>query len=151
MSGFQISGASSPLGASPSPTLQRVSKTVTFTGAAGLGAVGNLPLFTLTGQVLLQAVVPFGVTTLVGAAATIALGVAGSTSLLIAATVATTITTGLYWLTTTPIIGLAVPALLTNVAINASIVGTIAVAAITGGVLRVDVLYLPLSADGALS
>lgn len=148
--GFQISGSTQPLGASPSAALQKVSKTVAFTGAAGLGAIGNLPLFVCTGQVLVQSIVPFCVTTLVGATATLALGITGSTALMVAATVATTITTGLFWLSASPAAGLAVPALLTNVAINANLVGTIAVAAVTGGVLRVDVLYLPLSSDGAL-
>jgi len=122
-------------------------KTVTFTSAAGLGAVGNVPLFTVTGQVLIAAVVPFCTTLLDGATATLALGVTGSTALFVAATTATEIDANEFWVDTAPdAYGIAIPAALKDIAITANIVGTVAVANITAGVLRLDVYWRPLSA-----
>lgn len=128
------------------------SKTITFTGAAGLGAVGNLPIFTTTGTVLVEKISAVSILTPVGATATLSLGVVGQLAQFIAATVGTTITTALLWLTNAPTLGaLALPAALKDTVINANIVGTVAVAALTGGTLRFDVLWRPLSPDGNLT
>jgi len=127
----------------------RASKTLTFTGAATLGAIGNVPLFTVTGEVLVVIVVTFCTTDLAGATATLALGVTGATALFIAATTATDIDANEFWLDTTPDAnGVAVPAAMKDIAITDNIVGTVAVAAITAGVLRVDVYWRPLSSNG---
>jgi len=128
----------------------RASKNLAFTGAAGLGAVGNVPLFTVTGEVLLLAVVPFCTESLVSAGGgTLALGVTGSTVLFIAATTGTDIDLGLFWIDATPDAnGVAVPAALQNIAITDNIVGTVAVGAITDGTIRVDLWWRPLSPDG---
>lgn len=137
------------LAASSPIELRRSSVTVTFTGAAGAGAVGSVALFTVTGEVLVEKLVPICTTDLAGATATIALGVTGSTALFIAATVATDIDTGEFWVDTAPDPnGVAVPAALKDVAITDNIIATVAVANITGGVLRFDVLWRPLSSDG---
>ncbi len=131
--------------------LQRTIKTITFDGSAGLGAVGNVPLFTVTGQVLIAVLVPFCPTLLAGATATLALGVTGSTALLIAATTATDIDADEFWVDTAPDAnGIAVPAALIDIAIMDNIVGTVAVAAITSGALRYTVYWMPLSDDGNL-
>lgn len=128
---------------------RRFSKTITFDGNAGTGAIGNVPIFTVTGQVLLHIMAPLATVTLAGATATLALGVTGNTALLIGATTATTITSGLLWTSTTPATGgAAAPAALTNVIVAANVVGTVATAAITAGAIRFDGLWLPLSADG---
>ena len=84
-----------------SPSL-RARKTITFTGAANLGAIGAVPLFTLTGQAIIDRIVARCTTDLAGATATLALGVTGSTSLLIGATTATGIDNGMFWLSTSP-------------------------------------------------
>ena len=134
--------------------LRRASVTVTFTGAANLGAVGAVPLFTVTGDILVLALAAFCTTSLTEAAptATLALGVTGSTAIFIAATTATTIDAGQYWLTTTPgSVALALPAALKDIVVTADIIGTVAAQAVNGGVLRVDCYYLPLSSDGALT
>ncbi len=126
-------------------------KTVTFTGAANLGAVGNVPIFTVTGEVLILYLTPTGTVTLTEAAptATIALGVTGSTSLFIAATTATLITAGKFWTTTTPVAnGVALPAALKDIVITDNIVGTVAAQAVNGGAIRWDVYWTPLSSDG---
>ena len=71
----------------------RTSKTVTFDGASGTGLNEvAVPIFTVTGEVLIVALVPFCTEDLISAGGgTLALGVTGSTSLLIAATTATVI------------------------------------------------------------
>lgn len=129
------------------------SKSITFTGAANLGAVGNVPLFTITGQVHIKKITGYVTTNLTGATATLALGVAGSTSLFIAATVATTmLTTAAWWVSTTATAsGIALPAAVQNIVVETNIVGTVAVAAVASGVLRIDVEYLPLSVGATLA
>lgn len=134
--------------------VRRVVKTMTFAGGAGTGAVGNVPLFTVTGRVLIVAIVPSCTTTLTGATATLALGVTGNTALFIAATTATDIAAGDIWVDATPTEanGVALPAALKDIALHDDdeIVGTVAVAAITGGVLEVVVEWIPLSSGASV-
>lgn len=145
-------GATSSPGASGS--LRRTSVSVTFTGAANLGAVGAVPLFTVTGEVLIGVIVPFCTVNLGEAAptATIALGVTGSTALFIAATTATTIDADYFWVDATPDTnGVAVPAALKDIAISDNIIGTVATQAVNAGAIRFDVWWLPLSSDGLVA
>ena len=130
---------------------QTVRKTITFTGAANLGAQGAVPLFTVTGEVLVERLSAFCTVDLVGATATLALGVTGSTALFVAATTATDIDLGDFWFDTTPDPnGFALPAALKDIAITDYIIGTVGVADITAGAIRLDVLWRPLSADGSI-
>lgn len=125
-----------------------VRKTVTFTGAAGLGAAGAVSLFTITGRVLVERIVPYCSTLLTetGGTATLALGVTGSTALFIAATGATAIDAGEFWVDTTPDpAGIALPAALKGVPIAADIIATVADATINAGVIAFDVYWRPLS------
>lgn len=135
---------------SSAATLRRSSKTITFTGAANLGAIGNVPLFTVTGEVLLAVLTVTGVTTLVGATATLALGVTGNTTFFIAATTATDIAAGDYWIDATPteVNAALVPAGFKDVWCTDNIIGTVATAAITAGALRLDCWWMALSEDG---
>lgn len=134
-----------------SPSL-RARKTITFTGAANLGATGAVPLFTLTGKVIIDRIVAVGSVDLVSAGGgTLALGVTGATTLLIAATTGTLITAGKLWLTNTPNAnGLALPAALLGIPIAQNIIGTVATANITAGAIVLDVWYTPITDDGAL-
>lgn len=130
-----------------------VHKTVTFTGAAGAGAAGAVSLFTITGRVHVVSIVPYCSTLLTetGGTATLALGVTGSTALFIAATGATAIDAGEFWVDTSPdLAGIAIPAALKDVAIAANIIATVADADINAGVIAFDVYYRPLTSDGAL-
>ena len=123
---------------------------ITFTGAAGLGAVGTASLFTVTGEVMLIYVVPF-CTTLLGSAGapTISLGVTGDVDLLIPATTALNIDTDEFWFSTTPTAnGALLPASLQSESITDNILADILVASITRGTIRVDVYWLPLSSNG---
>lgn len=132
--------------------VRRASKTITFDGATGTGEVGEVPIFTVTGEALILALVPFCTTLLDGATATLALGVTGSTALFIAATTATDIDADEFWVDTAPDPnGIAVPAALKDIAIAQDIIGTVATANITAGALRIDVYYIPLSSDGLVA
>lgn len=129
----------------------RTSTTVTFTGASGLGAVGAVPIFTVTGEVLVERLVAFCTVNLTEAlaTATLALGVTGSTTLFVAATSATTIDANEFWVDGTPIAnGVAVPAALKDIAITDNIIGTVATQAVNGGAIRFDIWWRPLSGDG---
>lgn len=129
-----------------------ISKSITLDGATGTGEVGAVPIFTTTGEVLIDRLVPFCTTLLDGATATLALGVTGATTLFIAATTATDIDANEFWIDATPDAnGIAVPAALKDIAITDNIIGTVAVANITAGVLRFDVWWRPLSPDGNLA
>lgn len=133
--------------------IQRVTKTITFTGAANLGAQGAVPLFTITGSVFIEEIAGVVTVDIVSAgSATLALGVTGSTSLFIGATAkAGLVTTTPVWVSTTPTAGgLAVPAAAQRSVIAANIIGTVATADITAGSIVITVRYIALSSDGAL-
>lgn len=129
--------------------LRFISNTITFTGATGLGEIGTVPIFTVTGEVLVAVLSAFCTTLLGGATATLALGVTGSTSLFIAATTATDIDANEFWNDTAPDAnGIAVPAAMKDIQITDNIIGTVATANLTSGVMRFDLYYMPLSSDG---
>ena len=124
---------------------------VTFDGTANKGQVGTVPYFTVTGEVLVAAMVPFctGSLTEAAATATIALGVTGSTALFIAATTATEIDVNEFWVDTSPDAnGIALPAALKDIVITDNIIATVATQNVNGGTLRITVLWYPISADG---
>lgn len=129
-----------------------VRKTITFTGAANRGAQGSVPLFNITGSVVVEKIVGNCTADLVSAGGgTLALGVTGATTLFIGATTATAIDTGEIWATTTPTAGgIAIPAACKDIAINANIIGTVATGDITAGAIDILVVYRQLSSDGAL-
>jgi len=132
-----------------SPSL-RVEKLITFTGAANLGAVGAVPLFTVTGAVCIDRILAVCEVLLASAGGgTLALGVTGATTLFIAATTATDIDADELWVSNAPDAnGIALPAALQNILIHQNIIGTVATAAITAGAIRLVVLYTPISEDG---
>ena len=132
----------------------KVRKTITFTGATNLGAVGAAPLFTVTGEVMVAFIVPFCSTSLVenGATTTMALGVTGNTALFIAASEPEDIDANEFWQAVAPadVGGVALAALLQDILISANILLTIANDTVTGGVLEVTVYWWPLSDDGSI-
>jgi len=136
------------LGAIP----QRATKTVTFSGAAGLGAVGNVPLFTVTGEVEILRIVPYVVTSLTEGGQTtptISLGVTNAAALFIALTPILDMDTGEFWTEATAgnvaNSGVLIPAALKDVAVTSDINATVVDDPVTGGVLRVDVYWRNLS------
>ena len=128
-----------------------VSKAVTFTGAAGLGAVGTVSLFTISGQVLLNIIATCG-TTLVGATATHKVGTAGSTARYDASLVATTMTAGDTLDLSGKVTAGTAPAITpTQAGFDTEVVlATVAVAAITAGQLTYYAFYRPLSAGATI-
>lgn len=119
-------------------------KTVTFTGAAGAGAVGTVNVFTVTGRVIIEAIVPYCSTNLGEAAptATVALGVADVPELFVAATTSTAIDAGEYWTSTTPTAGgVAIPAAMQLVAVDSDIIITCAAQNTNAGVIAFTVIW----------
>ena len=130
----------------------KVRKTITFTGAANLGAVGSSPLFDVTGEVMVAFIVPFCTTSLVenGATTTMALGVTGNTALFIAASEPEDIDVNEFWQAVAPadVGGVALVAALQDILVSADILLTIANDTVTAGVLEITVYYWPPSDDG---
>lgn len=129
-----------------------VSKAVTFTGAAGLGAVGTVSLFTVNGQVLIDIIAVCG-TTLVGTSATIAVGNSTSTARYLPQQTATNITAGKTWDITGLVTAGTAPNTTPNqVASNAEVViATVATANITAGQLTFYAFYRPLTAGATVT
>ena len=135
------------------PVLSRLrrhfTKTVTFDGGSGSGAVGTVAIATITGSVLLEHLTCECTTLLAGATATLELGTANNTAALIAQTTATEIDANEYWHDDTPEaeVGDAV----TNKTVNANIILTVGTAAISSGVIVISGFWVPLSAPGRLA
>lgn len=137
--------------ASPVPTMESfganvTTKSVTYTGAAGLGSQTTTVRFTVSGVVKFRLFAVCG-TDLAGASATIAAGVTGNNTALIAATTATGIDTGHLWFSNTPGFATAISNIAENIT-SKDINETIATANITGGQLTYYCLWTPVS-DGA--
>lgn len=128
------------------------SKTVTFTGAAGNGAVGTVPLFTVSGQVLV-ALIAVCSTSLTGASATIAVGNSTTSTRYLPQQTATNITAGKTWdLTGLVSAGTAPNTTPNQVAFDTeAIIATIATANVTGGVLTFYAYYKPLTSGATVS
>ena len=132
-----------------SDPLRVARKTITFDSGTGTGAIGAVPLFTVTGEVLVSKIVPYITTNLAGSSATIALGVTGGVEDFIAATTATDMDADEFWVDTTPDAnGVAIPAALQDILITDNIIGTVATAAISGGVVDITVFWRKISVDG---
>ena len=129
--------------------------TETLTGAAAHGEFANptITLFTVTGEILIVALVPYCTTGLTSAGGgTLALGIVGSTAAFIAATTATDIDTDEFWVDATPdAFGVALPAALKDFPTTSNIVGTVGTADITVGVIDFTLYWLPLSTDAAVA
>ncbi len=135
--------------------LRRANKTITFTGGAGVGAVGNVPIYTVTGEILVVALAPYCTINLGEAAptATLALGVTGATTFFNAATNATDIDAGDLWIDATPaeVNAFALPAGFKDIWVTDNIVGTVAAQAVNAGAIRFDLWWMPLSIDGMVA
>ena len=131
-------------------------KTITFTGASGLGLHGTATTcFTITGGVVVVQYICGRVTTnLTGASATLTLGTTQQTTRFIGTTTATgLVTTAELWLSTTPTAGsLAIPAADVNIATDENIIcsSTHATEDVASGVLEIDVRWMPLTPGATL-
>lgn len=142
----------------PVPSLSTVfstEKSVTFAGGTA-NAIGDhdgtgdpFTIFTVTGTVLARV---FGVceTSLTGDTATLEVGVTGGTATLIAQSTATDIDAGEIWHDNAPDAKVEAFTVASEkiIANGADIIGTVATANITAGVIRFFCLWYPLSSDG---
>jgi hypothetical protein len=128
-------------------------KTITFT-AGGTGALNTeTDIFTVTGEVIVVAIVPFCTTSLEESAGTpnLRLGVNNSTALFVGATTATDIDANDFWMDTDPteVGGMAIPAALKDIAITDNIsCRVLGSNNISAGVIDFTVYWLPISDDG---
>lgn len=126
-------------------------KTVAFTGAAGLGAVGTVNLFTVTGNVFMKI---FGVCTenLAAAGGTIEVGTANNTAALIAQTTSTAIDANEIWYNNTPVAEVTASSNITEklVANGADVIATIATNDITDGTIVFYCYWEPLTSTGSV-
>lgn len=135
----------------PAPsTTFLVRKAVVFTGGAGLGAIGTVALFTVTGAVKISVIATCS-ETLVGAA-TLECGIAGTTAGIIAQIAdATDLAAGEIWADATPTLALDT---LANSELNfvmgngQDIFLTVGAAAITDGTITFNIVWSPVNATG---
>lgn len=156
--GLEMAVANSQISGTPTEP-RHASKSITFDGAAGKGAIGTGTVFTVTGEVLIEKILPF-CTTLIGVdagtgVASMQLGVGGATPLLVPSTSAIDIDADEFWEDATPSAnGVAAPAALKDVVITQDIqfeVTSTGTQKVNSGVIRFDVWWRPLSPDGTLS
>jgi hypothetical protein len=142
-------------GIAGAPALERVAtKTITFDGTAGNGAVGTVAVFTVTGDVFLRFITARCSVDLVSAGAgTIILGVASDTNVMNTVTTATTLDAGEWWVggaATTATAG-QIAASNNDVVVDGNIIITVATGDITAGALIFYAIWIPLSANGNVS
>jgi len=133
-------------------------KEITFDGTAGLGAVGTFDLFTVTGQVLIVALAPYCTVDIAvdggAGVASMQLGIANATTLLIPTTTAVDIDAAKFWGGVAPdAYGVALPAELKDILITEDIKGEVTTTnaqLVNAGTLRFPLWWLPMSADGNL-
>ena len=144
---FQRAGVDDPT------QIQKISKTITFTGAAGAGDVGLVTVFTLSGLSYCVKCLIWCTSDLISAGGgSVSLGSTANVVGLIAATTATTIDTGEMWLTNAPGVGtIAVPSVMSNAFWGSTISIDVTVAAVTGGVLNFYLEYIPISAGATVT
>lgn len=133
----------------PTRIPKRYTKTVTFDGTAGNGAIGTVALGTVTGSILITHLTVRCKVDLVGAA-TLEMGVAGNTAALVAQIAdATNIDVGEWWHSSSSLVGVAQAVL--DRCLQANPILTIGTANITAGQLEIVMMWLPLSADGNIA
>ena len=140
-------------------SLRGTSKSITFTGAAGLGAIGNVVYFTITGKVHVvsfDAVIETSLTEDAGTGvSSCSLGVVSATTLFLAAVLSSALvsTTPLWYSATPNANGIALPAAYKDIAIAQNIVLAVTSTGtrkVTGGAIRLTVTYIPITSDGSL-
>jgi hypothetical protein len=129
--------------------------TVTFDGSAGLGAAGTaVPVFTVTGEVVIDEIHAYCTTNLTeaGATATISLGVVGSVALFIAATNSVELDANEFWVDTAPDAnGVAIPAALKGIVVTDNVIVTPATQDTDAGVIEFTIYWHAISVDGNVS
>ena len=127
-----------------------VEKEITFTGGTA-NTIGDydgdgnpFDIFKVTGVVLMK-VMAICDTDLVGASATLAIGVAGSTASIIAQTTGTDIDVGKIWHDATPDSKIEASSVLGENIVASDVIGTVGTANITAGKIKFVAYWLPLT------
>ncbi len=130
----------------------RFVKTITLTGASGLGLVNvDIPVATVTGRVLLNDIAIFCSTLLASSGGgAIAFGSVGTTSGIIEVTTATEIDADEFWRDSSPELEVS-RAINDRVIGGANLILRPTVATIQSGVLEIAMYWTPMSADGNLA
>ncbi len=136
-------------------SFRALKKTITFDGGT-LNGIGDadgtnnpFDIFTVTGNVIVK-VIGVCTTDLVGASATISVGVTADTDGILPTTTAPDITAGEIWHDATPDSPIELSSVMVEkiIANGADIIGTVASADITAGVIDFICLWKPISEDG---
>ena len=142
-----------------SPAVRVAQKSITFTGAAGLGAIGNVVYFTITGAVHVVsfgAIIETSLTEDAGSGvSSCSLGIVNNTTLFLAAILSSSLvsTTPLWYNATPNANGILVPAAYKDVAIARNIVLAVTSTGtrlVNGGMVTLTVTYVPLTSNGNL-
>jgi len=136
---------------------RQAQKTITFNGAVS-GAIGDFnvgtpfDIFTVTGDVIAK-VIGVCTTSVSGSSATVSVGVTGTVSGVINTTTADDIDVSEIWHDASPDTGLELSSVISEkVIVNGlDIIGTVATANVSSGVVRFDCLWKPLSDDGIVA
>jgi len=137
---------------------QQVEKEITFDGGT-TNAIGDhdgtndpFDIFTVTGTVRLK-LIGVCTTTLVGASATLEVGVTGTTAGIIAQTTGTDIDVNEIWHDASPDAGVEAESVLVEkiVANSLNVIGTVGTANITAGVIKFFCMWRPLSEDAEVT
>ena len=145
----------------PSALRRAPTKTIAFTGAAGLGAVGDITVWTITGRVLVCWLTAFCTENFVSAGGgTVSLGTATRVTKFIASATATTLNINEWWVDGTPITEAvnvinqttngSDPSQM-NVNISSDVIIDVLTANVTDGTLVFDCWYLPVTSNGSLA
>jgi len=113
------------------------------------GTNNPFTIFTVTGDVVMK-IVGICTTSLVGASATLEVGITGATAALIAQTTGTNIDKGNIWHDASPDSGIELASVMVEeiVSNGSDVIGTVATANITAGVIKFICLWKPLT-DGS--
>lgn len=150
-----MGGQVNSLVAGISDSMRFNTKTITFDGTSGLGAIGQSLAFTITGQVLgvylsVRCLTDLGVDGGTGAAS-VSLGTANSSVAFVAAVLATDIDAAEFFLSTTPpLYYRAIPNTCKDFVVSDNIIAEITSSGtqkVNAGVLRFDLYWIPLSSD----
>ncbi len=135
----------------PPPT-KKARKTIAFTGSSGNGATGTVTVFGITGRVHVLAIRAFCTENLVGASATLSLGVASDVDAIIAVTTATNMIATEFWVGTSPSdVGYVdLPTAMIDFLCSEDIDVDVLTQAITDGTIIFDIEYLSLTDNGLL-
>ena|SRR3990167_8243429 len=132
--------------------LQKVTKTITFDGSAGSGAIGQVTVFTVTGINYVQRLIPYCTVDLVSATGTISLGRAAAVTALLGVTTAADLDANEYWLSTTPGSGfIALPAALKDSIYATDVTIDVLTLGISAGAIIFYIEYIPISAGAVIS